>query len=259
MIREIRRLQEKNENLELERDTLDEKVGYIEQIMRSLKDNKQGSEIIRRLKRGESHKDIAEWLGRPLVGPANAPALSPTTECSISEVIEQYHQELVDNRDSRYWTNVTQDVQLIEHLVTLYFTWIHPMHMVMNEEHFISSFRQCSDVYCSFALVSAICAMSCHLLHHINSDDDQMRAAVDLLRNRFMDETRNVMKDVNDQKTTTVQTHAIMYLEEFASGHGLIASSHLRFAVESLLAKEEFEQSGGSESVTTLGIMSLHT
>jgi len=122
IIREIQRLQRKNEHLEHEMDTLGERNEYleqesdilgkkniwIEQIIRSLQNDGQGNETINRPKRGESHQAIAESLGRPLFGESNAP-VSPTTEHKISQAIDQYHRDLIDNHDPRYWTNVTQD------------------------------------------------------------------------------------------------------------------------------------------------------
>lgn len=89
--------------------------------MRSLKDDEQGLEIIAKLKRGESHKAIAEWLGRPLVGSDTRP-MSPTTEHGISQAIKQYHRYLVDHHDPRFWTNVSTQAELIKHLIKLYFT-----------------------------------------------------------------------------------------------------------------------------------------
>ena len=259
MIREIQRLQRKNEYLEEEKETLDEKNGWIEQIIRSLKDDGQGSEIISRLKRGESHQAIAEWLGHPLVGSGDLPELSPTTEYSVTQAIERYHQGLVGNHDPRYWTNVTQDAALIEHLVALYFTWIHPVHLVLDEGQFMTSFRNCSDTYCSSALVSIICAMSCHLLHNIGGDDYDMKAAIDSFRNRFMEETRSLLRHVDPAKMTSIQTHAILFLAELGSGHGLIATSYLRLAVEILIDKQKSEQDEESERVAAWGILTLHT
>lgn len=272
IICEIQRLQRRNEHLEQEMDTLGErnehleqetdllgkKNSWIEQIIRSLQDDGQGDEIINRLKRGESHQAIAESLGRPLVGKSNAP-LSPATEHKISQAIGQYHRDLVDNHDPRYWTNVTRDPQLIEHLISLYFTWIHPVHMILDERQFMSSFRNCLDLYCSHALVSIICAMSCHLLHDIDADDDQTKDAVDSLRDRFIDESRGLIRNVDYHRMATVQTYVIMFLVEFGSGHGLIATSHLRLAVEVLMEMQSSDQSQEAVKVGTWGILTLHT
>ena len=257
MIREIQRLQRKNEHLEEENDSLGERNNWIEKIMRSLKDDGQGIEIIQRLKRGESHKTIAEWLGRPLSGEMQD--MSPITEIRLTEAIEQYHRELVESHDPRYWTNVTADVVLIEHLVTLYLTWIHPVHMLFDEGHFVKSFKQCSDVYCSSSLVNIICAMSCHLLHSTWDDDEETRNGIYNLRSKFLEETRSLMKNAEVSKMTSIQTYAIMFLVELGSGQGLIASSHLRLATESLITKQTSEQTSESEEVAAWGILTLHT
>ena len=258
MIREIQRLQRKNEFLKEEKDSLGEKNTWFEKIIRSIKDDGQAIEAIQRLKRGESHQDIAEWLGRPSVASADQ-ALSPTTEHRIGQVIEQYHRDLIDNHDPRYWTNVSTEAELIEHLIKLYFTWIHPAHMLFDEEHFMSSFKNCSDVYCSSALVNIICAMSCHLLHDTRDDDEETVSGIESLRTQFLNESKSLMKNADFERMTSIQTYAIMFLVELGSGHGLIASSHLRLAQESLLSKQKSEQSFEAEEVAAWGVLTLHT
>ncbi len=123
----------------------------------------------------------------------------------------------------------------------------------------MSSFRDCLDLYYSPALVSIICAMSCHLLYNIDADNDQTKQAVDSLRSRFIDESRGLMRNVDYHKMTTVQTYVIMFLAEFGSGHGLMATSHLRLAVEVLMEKQNLDQSQEAEKVATWGILTLHT
>lgn len=258
MIREIQRLQRKNDFLEEQKDSLGEKNTWIEKIIHSLKDDGQGIEIIDKLKRGESHRAIAEWLGRPLIGPGYQ-ALSRTSEYRISQAIEQYHRDLVENHDPRFWTNVSAEAELIEHLIKLYFTWIHPVHMIFDQEHFISSFNDCLDVYCSSALVNIICAMSCHLLHDTRDDDEQTKLGIESLRIQFLNESKSLLKNADFEKMTSIQTYAIMSLVEIGSGHGLIASSHLRLAQESLLAKQTSEQSFEAAEVAAWGVLTLHT
>lgn len=258
MVREIQRLQRKNEYLEEEKDSLGEKNSWIEKIMSELETDGQGPEIISKLKRGESHQAIAEWLGRPLVR-SHTKDLSPTTEIQISQAIERYHRDLVENHDPRYWTNVSTEAQLIEHLIQLYLTWIHPVHMLFDEDQFMSSFKNCSDTYCSAPLINIICAMSCHILHDTQEDDEQTKSGLRTLRMQFIDESRSLMKDADFAKMTSIQTYAIMFLVEIGSGQGLIASSHLRLAVESLTAKQTSEQSSEAEEVSAWGILTLHT
>ena len=259
MVREIQRLQRKNESLEEEKDTLDEKNSWVEQIVQSIKDDDQGPEIISRLKRGQPHQAIAAWLRQPSEDGESKQGLSERTRSQLSQAIEQYHKSLVENHDPRFWTSTTQDPQLIEHLIKLYLTWIHPVHMLFDERHFLSSFRQCMDVYCSSALVNTICAMSCHLLHSVESGSERTRAATEKLRRDFLKEAQRLLETAERNKMTTVQSYAIMFLTEFSSGHGLIAASHLRLATETLVDKQHSEQSEESERVAAWGILTLHT
>ena len=264
MIREIQRLQRKNEDLEDEKDTLGEKNGYTEKIIRSLKDNGRGTEIINRLKQGQSHQQIAEWLGHSFVTTGGVGAdpddLSPTTERNITEAITRYHSRMVADRDPRYWTSVTPEASFIEHLVNLYLTWIHPAHMLFDEDHFMASFRDCSDIYCSAALVNAICAMSCCLLHDESwENDEQTTAGIQLIRDKFLDETKRLMCEAEMRKTTAIQTYAVMFLVEVSSGRALIGSSHLRLAVETLLSRSSSEQSSEAEEIAMWGILTLQT
>lgn len=50
-----------------------------------------------------------------------------------------------------------------------------------------------------------------------------------------------------------------MFLVELSSGHGLLATSHLRLAVENLLTRKSAEQTSEAEGVTFWGILTLHT
>ena len=268
MVREILRLQTKTEHLEGVKNTLEEKNNWIESIMASLKDDGQGSEIINRLKRGESHEAIAHWLGRPL--PQEVTSLSPNAERSFKSAIETYHRDLVENQDPRYWTNVFLERDLIEHLIKLYFTWVHPVHMFFDEANFLESFKTCSDVYCSSALVNVICAMSCFLLHTAWRTDDaggqspgvsleDTQAAICFLRDQFMAQTTNALNDADPEKMTTIQTYAVMFLVDVACGKGLEATAHIRVSTEGLTAKRSREQSSEAEDIAAWGVLTAHT
>lgn len=257
MIREIQRLQRKTEYLKEENVNLGEKNEWIEVIMNSLKRDSEGPEIIRRLKRGETHQAIAGWLGRPMT--PNTQALSPASESQLTRAIERYHQDWADNHDARYWTNVTNDPTLIEHMVALYLTWVHPVHMLFDEKRFMEAFHSCSDTYCSSPMVNAICAMSCHLLHGVWDSEPDSKRGMESLGAQFLNETKALMTSPEYTKMTNIQTYAISFLVELGSGHGQVATSHLRLATESLVAQNKSEQSSESSEVASWGLLTLHT
>lgn len=255
-MREIEQYKRKNEDLQEQKDTLVEENALVEQIMSSLKEDGQYVEIINRLKRGESHQAIAEWLGRPMM---MRPELSPQASDRFNEAVQSYHRDLVENKDPRFWTNVTQDTALIEHLISLYFIWFHPSHMVFDEERFTTSFKNCVDVYCSPALVNVLCATSCSLLHELWDAKVNLEDAISSLRTSFMNEARIHLKAAERKTMTTLQTYAVMFLCELTMGNGLKATSYLRLATETLITKRETEQVLKSHEISSWGILTLNT
>ena len=231
MLREIRQLQRKNDDLEEQHTTLAEKHAWAEKIIESFADKELCVELVKRLKIGDSPQSIAEWL-------------SSTSNMDITATVERYRRDLVKNGDLLFWTDVTPIPTLLEHLITLYLTWIHPFHMLFDEGPFISSFESCSDTYCSAALVNAICAMSCCLLTATPNSDEQTDEFVADLKSKFLKEAKTRLATADPNKMTTIQTYSVIFLFELGSGTGLMATSHLRLASETLIAKREFRASG---------------
>lgn len=254
MIREIHRLQRQNKSLDEQNDSLRTKNDWIEQIMRALKNDDQGAEIIQKLKRGESHRTIVEWLGRPMT--RSTQNLTPASEVQLGEAIEDYRRRLIEDHDPCYWVTVTSDGSLINHLISLYMTWIHPAHMLIDERSFLVSFHDCLDTYCSDALVNAICALSCQLLHNGWDDDEETKMGIDSLGLKFMEQVRALMKTAHPHSMTTCQTYAIMFLVELGLGKGQAATAHLRLAVEILAVRQA---TFDSDEAASWGILSLHT
>ena len=252
MLREIQRYKKRNAELEEQKGSLEEQNGWVEQIVASLKEDAYYVETINRLKRGDSHQSIAEWLGRPLV---SGTKLSPKSSDQLDKAVQKYHRSFLVNKDPRYWTAATKDIALIEHLVSLYLIWVHPCHMLFDEERFLSSFKNCVDVYCSPALVNVICATSCLLLDVPRDDEGETSS---FLRMSFINEARIHLKGADTSKTTTWQAYAISFICEVGTGKGLKAASYLRLATESLVAKEKIEQTFKSHEVSSWGVLTLN-
>lgn len=69
------------------------------------------------------------------------------------------------------WTDVTDDDELVSHLVTLYFTWSHPCLQVLEEAIFRSHMNAgyLDSAYCTPFLVNCILALAtvrCHFIPH---------------------------------------------------------------------------------------------
>ena len=131
--------------------------------LKTIGSNGHDREIISRLHRGDSHQSIAEWpyhkspdvvhgLGVPVV--------------KLYEI--QCQQDGLNRQNPNLseipWTKVTKCYKLIGHLFDLYFTWVHPVHMLFSELDFKHDFRRDIETHCSASLVNVIYAIECNLL-----------------------------------------------------------------------------------------------
>ncbi|MCJ1388678.1 hypothetical protein MMC18_001527 [Xylographa bjoerkii] len=247
MIREIKELREKNT--------------WVDQILKAIRTS-EGGEILKRLKNGETYEAISQSLERPPF-PGFA-SLSPKSQIQLTKAIAEFGMDLAGERNAgalvegHGWTNVTHNEDLIDHLLALYFTWVHPVYMIFSENHFMASFKNRSDLYCTKALVSAILAMACHLFDV--GDDASLWPGVDpeYLRSRFLDEARTLLPKDDRPKMTTIQTLALIFLVELGNGRGSRASHYIRLAADSLTTRLEHHYSTEAMEITRWGIYSLN-
>lgn len=189
-----------------------------EQILGALSTDEQVSEILRRLKNGETYDSIVDWLSRgPLEGVS--PRLSQN-----SSTFEASDHEMSGVHVFR-WTWVISDSNILDHLFQLYFAWIHPVHTLFSEGHFVDSYKRQSLQYCSPVLVNAMCALACHL--HAAEDKDVID--FEQLGVSFSDAVRSSI-DPDDKSLTTIQAFAVLFLVDCARGRCLKASVYLKIA-----------------------------
>ena len=203
-------------------------------ILRALSADQHASEILRRLKNGDTYESIVEWLGPSEGGDVTSPTSSQHS------ALEHSDQEMDSTTSTFHWTTVTSDSRALDHLFQLYFAWVHPVHTLFSEGHFVDSFRTNSRLYCSTVLVNAMCALACHL--HTNAEPDESEQ----LGKRFSDAVRADM-DPHNGAVTTIQAFAVMFLVECARGSGLRASSYLKVAISLLSTVEVLEGDGFKE------------
>lgn len=226
---------------------LEAKDNTTQQILRALSTDQHVAEILQRLKNGESYDAIAEWLA-----PLDAlEELSPTG--SQHSTLDLSDQEMGGSSSTSQWTTVTLDPSILDHLFQLYFSWVHPVHTLFSEGHFVESFRNKSQVYCSSVLVNAMCALACHLLSHTESDE------IEQLGQSFSDAVRSEISP-HDRRLTTMQAFGVMFLVDCARGKSLRATSYLRFASSNLSNVDILDEYGFPDvlSSTIQGIRCLN-
>lgn len=238
-------------------------------ILATIGSNGHGREIINRLRNGDSHQSIAEWLR--LENPDFARGLEgPTTHRRLIDVVKLYEMECQQEEGlSRQspspsdveipWTKVTTSHKLIDHLFDLFFTWVHPVHMLFSELDFKHDFRENVQTNCSASLVNAICAMGCNLLESEDFGGRRNRIDAATLRDGFMNEARASLTPSSYAYMTSVQTLAVMFLVELSSGKARKAIGYLRSAVDNLKKSTGPPLSKEANEITVWGLHTLNT
>jgi Fungal specific transcription factor domain len=118
------------------------------------------------------------------------------------------------------WTTVTQDKDLILHLIKLYFCWHYAYFTTLSRELFFRDFLQGrSTQYCSALLVNVMLSLGCHFTSRptARANPDDSATAGD----HFFKEAKRLMHE-NDEfaitKVCTVQALALMSVREAGCG-----------------------------------------
>jgi hypothetical protein len=194
-----------------------------DQILQALSTDEKVSEIIDKLKNGETYENIVEWLGRSPI--EDYETMSPRESHLSTFEDHELSGLLVTSR----WTSVVFDNGVLDHLFQLYFAWVHPVHTLFSEGHFVDSYKRQSTSFCSAVLVNAICALACQL--HTAADSDEVD--FEQLAGEFSDAVRMTI-DPKDRSITTIQAFAVLFLVDCTRANGLHACSYLQIAVGNL-------------------------
>ncbi|RBA11005.1 hypothetical protein FPRO05_14311 [Fusarium proliferatum] len=115
------------------------------------------------------------------------------------------------------WTTITNDINLVLHLLALYFCWEYPIFASLSKEHFLRDFRDGRHRYCSPLLVNALLALGCrfstHPMSRANSEDTHSAG------DHFFKESQRLFDQETDHHSlTTIQALGIMSIREANCG-----------------------------------------
>ena len=254
-------------HLEAENKDLQQASDWQRMILDTIGSNIHDSEIMMRLRAGESHHSVADWLRnqQSISRRLSIVLLSEQSPIGVVKNLEKLYQE--ENGCSRtgtqsgadfQWTKVTSNQVLLGHLFDLYFTWVHPVHMLFSELDFKHSFRNNDQTYCSSPLVNAICAMGCHLLENDRYDTMRKDGDITTLKDGFSREARENLIPDSYCRITSIQTFAVMYLVEVSSGKARSATGYLRSAIDTLKFTDGGNQSAEARELSEWGIQTLN-
>ncbi|KMK59614.1 C6 transcription factor, putative [Aspergillus fumigatus Z5] len=129
------------------------------------------------------------------------------------------------------WTTVTADDEFVSHLISLWFTWVHPFYYWIDRELFLRDMQSGSldSKFCSPFLVNAILADACAYSDSLESDAQGAR---------FYNEAKRLL-DKEEGRITLATAQGLGVLWICASmtrkdRHGWIHQSQLAYAVQEL-------------------------
>ncbi|KAK4160243.1 nitrogen assimilation transcription factor nirA [Cladorrhinum sp. PSN259] len=140
------------------------------------------------------------------------------------------------------WTNVTSDIQLVRHLLDLYFCWEYPTLASLSKEHFYKDFEEGRQRYCSSLLINALLALGsrfCNRLEVRGNPDDPYTAG-----DRFFQEAQRLFWELEEyNELTVIQALGIMAIREASCGRDFesryYAGQSVRLAIETGLHRAD--------------------
>lgn len=133
------------------------------------------------------------------------------------------------------WTTITGDINLVQHLLALYFCWEYPTFASLSKEHFLRDFQDGRHRYCSPILVNALLALGCRFstqpMTRANPNDPYSSGD-----HFFKESQRLFYQETDHHSLTTIQALGIMSIREASCGRDseswYYAGQSIRLAVE---------------------------
>lgn len=114
------------------------------------------------------------------------------------------------------WFRTPQDAELVEHLLNLYFCWVHPIYPLFSRDHFLHDTGRGRSDFCSAMLVNALLAFACHYTdrHQARTDAANPSTSGD----HFFAEAKKLLNKVDRPSLTTVHALGVMSIRETSLG-----------------------------------------
>lgn len=133
------------------------------------------------------------------------------------------------------WTSITSDINLVQHLLALYFCWEYPTFATLSKEHFLRDFQDGRHRFCSPILVNALLALGCrfstHPMTRANPSDPYSSGD-----HFFKESQRLFYQETDHHSLTTIQALGIMSIREASCGRDseswYYAGQSVRLAIE---------------------------
>ncbi|KAM3478302.1 hypothetical protein MY8738_006036 [Beauveria namnaoensis] len=159
---------------------------------------------------------------------------SPGEHPELSEAVSSLQESLI-KQSTETWTTVTNDIELVKHILGLYFCWEYPTFASLSKEQFLRDFSQGRPRYCSSMLVNALLALGCcfSTFPKTRADPDDPQTS----GQHFFDESLELLRRETDYHSLLmIQTLGILSIREASCGRTTdsiaYAGQSMRIAIE---------------------------
>ncbi|KAF2720764.1 hypothetical protein K431DRAFT_269957 [Polychaeton citri CBS 116435] len=132
------------------------------------------------------------------------------------------------------WFSSHQDAEFIEHLLNLYFCWVHPFYHFFAREEFLQDMGQGRSRFCSSLLLNAVLAVACGYSDRPTARINPSNPAT--AGEHYFSEAKRLLEAIEKPALTTVQALGLMSLFESSKGRDSngyrLCGRSVRMAVE---------------------------
>lgn len=193
--------------------------------------------------RSGSHPDLMNWAAEPGPPQTRVGSWAETMQAdNLPDGIQRFRglEQVLSPLDEPKpppgsWTSITNDVNLVQHLLALYFCWEYPTFASLSKEHFLRDFQDGRHRYCSPILVNALLALGCRFstqpMTRANPNDPYSSG------DHFFKESQRLFnEEIDHHSLTTIQALGIMSIREASCGRDseswYYAGQSIRLALE---------------------------
>ncbi len=158
--------------------------------------------------------DLSNLIGRPSMDALGV--VKHFGHTSSLSLVSDGERSPMHLHTSEVWTRVTRDAGFVEHLLSLYFCWVHPSYFLFSKEMFLDDMAKGRNKYCSPLMVNALLAFACSY-----SDQPEARGNPTdpkTAGDHFFAEAKRLLNENESSNLTTVQALAVMALREASYG-----------------------------------------
>ncbi|KAL1302118.1 hypothetical protein AAFC00_002553 [Neodothiora populina] len=155
--------------------------------------------------------DLSEQIGTPSSSFHGSTPLQSTSSSRSPSERHRTGQQPQESQPDRpdVWFRIPQDAEFVQHLLDLYFSWVHPNNAFFSKELFLKDMSHGRSRYCTPLLINAVLSMACFF-----SD----RPAAGTAGDYFYKEATELDRQTDEASLSAVQAIAVLAMREASAG-----------------------------------------